>query len=113
MSRLYCSDAEAVRLKKEALQTIYNREMRRIGLKLLKLPDTMIGVWLEANVVKKIIEEILPLLYITVGNQKFGLSKVTCFAKQFVRKSLQSILFFLKTCRFTMMRNILQTVQTN
>jgi len=69
MSRLYCSDAEAVRLKKEALQTIYNREMRRIGLKLLKLPDTMIDVWLEANVVKKIIDVILPLLYITVGNQ--------------------------------------------
>jgi len=113
MSRLYCNDAKATQQKKEAADMAYYTAMRRNGLRLLKLPDTMAEQQLTPKTVQQAIQAALPMLYIAVGNQKYGLSKVTCFAELFVRKSLQSILFFYKTNRFTMMSNIPLTVPTN
>jgi len=113
MSRLYCNDAKATQQQKEAADMAYYKAMRRNGLRLLKLPDTMTEQQLTPKTVQQAIQAALPMLYIAVGNQKYGLSKVTCFAELFVRKSLQSILFFYKTNRFTMMSNIPLTVPTN
>jgi hypothetical protein len=117
MSRLYCNDAKATQQQKEAANMAYYKAMRRNGLRtrlrLLKLPDTMTEQQLTPKTVQQAIQAALPMLYIAVGNQKYGLSKVTSFAELFVRKSLQSILFFYKTNRFTMMSNIPLTVPTN
>ena len=88
MYQLYCADAKAAQERKDEANRAYYTEMRRNGLKLAGLSSDLINVQLTPKDVQRAIQLTLPMLYIAVGNQKFGLSKVTCCAEQLVGKRL-------------------------
>lgn len=88
MYQLYCADAKAAQERKDEANRAYYTEMRRNGLKLAGLSSDLINVQLTPKDMQRVIQLTLPMLYIAVGNQKFGLSKVTCCAEQLVGKRL-------------------------
>ena len=77
MYRLYCDDARAAQERKDEANRVYYKEIRRNGLRLVWLSSDAINEQLPPNVVQRAIHATLPMLYMAVGSQKFGLSKVT------------------------------------